>query len=450
MVVKSQASHCLVALALFYTSGLCLPAAAQIYQEIYGFGGGMDGGTPDGALVEGKDGNFYGTTFYGGPWDQGTIFKIGPEGSLTRIASFDATFRGHPVYALLQANDGNFYGTNWRGDVFKVKPDGTLTYVGGPGTPLAGELIQGTNGYIYGVVAVNDWAYGWIFRSSLDWQSGQVLHEFTWDRYKQDGVDPGGGLIQARDGNFYGTTSGGGAYGNGTVFRMTPEGQLTTIVSFDNIGFARNPGGRLQEGSDGNFYGIAEGGVGGNGTLFRVTPAGILTTLHSFNCFDGQEPNGGLIEANDGNFYGTAPYCGANSGTYYNVGTAFRAAPSGAVTPLFAFTGVGGAYPGANPYAGLIQGSDGNLYGTTGNQGSHGIGNVFRIIMPGPLLTATRSHRHLVLSWRTNYTGFTLQSSTNLASANWTTCSNSPVVSGGQFVVTNLISSSRQFFRLKK
>ena len=98
----------------------------------------------------------------------------------------------------------------------------------------------------------------------------------------------------------------------------------------------------------------------------------------------------------------------------------------------------------------LIQSNDGNLYGTTSNDGTHGYGNVFRIIMPGPLLTCTQSGGQLTLSWRTNYVGFTLQFSSGQTSGNWSDCTSPPAVAGGQFIVTNPISGSAGYFRLKR
>ena len=155
--------------------------------------------------------------------------------------------------------------------------------------------------------------------------------------------------------------------------------------------------------------------------------------------------NDGLIEANDGDFYGTTFEGGTNDN-----GTVFKMDPQGDVTTLFCFTGEGGPFPGEAPTDRLMQGNDGNLYGTCHLGGSRGFGNVFRILMPGPLLSCAQAGAGLVLSWRTNYGGFTLQSAQDLSAGNWTDRTNAPVILGGQFVVTNPVTGPAGFFRLKQ
>jgi uncharacterized repeat protein (TIGR03803 family) len=438
-----------VGLVFLVVAAYCVAVRAQIYQELYSFSRPPDGVVPYGGLVEGNDGNFYGTTFYGGAYDYGAVFRITPSGALTIIASFNGTNNGrYPDRTLLLASDGDFYGLMWNGDAFRVSTNGILTFLGSPLNPK-GELIQADDGFIYDVLGADNHGnnYGYIYRTSLYWKNSQLMHTFTLGRAAADGIYPEGGLIQATDGNFYGTTSDGGAYGYGVVYRITSNGTYTAMCSFNRgpgAPGAAYPYGRLLQASDGNFYGVA--GTG-EGTIFRMTPNGALTTIAWFDCYAGEYPNGGLIEANDGCFYGTSPYCGTNIGAS---GTVFRMTRDGTLTGLFSFTGNTGPYPGSNPYAGLVQGSDGNLYGTSGGLGTRGSGNVFRIIMPGPRLTATASRRHLVLSWRTNYTGFKLQCAQNSTSANWVDITNSPTVSGGQFWMTNPMSGAARFFRLKK
>jgi uncharacterized repeat protein (TIGR03803 family) len=188
-------------------------------------------------------------------------------------------------------------------------------------------------------------------------------------------------VIQASNGNLYGTTYGGGAFGDGTAFEMTAAGTLTTLSSFagtNGIG----PGGLVQA-TDGNFYGTTlYGGAGsaygldGNGTVFEITPGGTLATLYSFcaqtNCTDGGGPTT-LIQAADGNFYGTTLYGGAHA-----EGTVFEITAAGALTTIYSFCAAHSCSDGSEP-TGLMQAADGNFYGTTLHGGGHEVGTIFEI-----------------------------------------------------------------------
>ena len=192
-----------------------------------------------------------------------------------------------------------------------------------------------------------------------------------------NGRGPVAPLVQATDGNFYGTTGGGGAYSSGTVFKITPAGTLTTVYSFGGTD-GGGPLAGLVQASDGNFYGTTQnGGADGLGTVFKLTPNGTLTTLHSFTGPDGYYPSGGLVQATDGNFYGTTPYGG-------DEGTVFKLTPNGTLTTLHNFTGTDGERPSTD----LIQATDGNLYGTTPDGGANQYwGTVFKITPSGTLTT---------------------------------------------------------------
>ena len=238
-----------------------------------------------------------------------------------------------------------------------------------------------------------------------------TLHSFggsSTDCQSQPGCGsyPRAGLVQASDGNFYGTTEGSGGNNNcvsgcGTVFKITPSATLTTLYRFcsqANCADGESPRAGLVQASDGNFYGTTSGGGGGVycafgcGTVFRITPSGTLTTLHSFNGSDGVGPSAALVQATDGNVYGTTLF-GGSGGCDSGCGTVFKITPSGALTTLHSFAG----YPteGANPFAGLVQASDGNFYGTTYNGGAnsscsppyYGCGTVFKITPSGTLTT---------------------------------------------------------------
>jgi uncharacterized repeat protein (TIGR03803 family) len=284
-----------------------------------------DGSTPYGGLVLGSDGNFYGMTFTGGSLNAGTIYKITPAGKLTTMHSFNFSDGYNPYDALVLGSDGNYYGTttfggaHLSGNVFKMTPQGVVTN----------------------------------------------LHSFN----GSDGSEPEAGLIQGTDGNFYGTTyTGGGSGGYGTAFKITTAGVFTSLHSFDDSvdGRAVVPG--LVEGNDGNFCGAAGGGPTGYGTIYSMTPTGTVTVLHNFDVTDGDNANT-LVLGTDGNFYGTTIGGGANGD-----GVVFEITSSGAYTILHPFTGPDGDFI----FAGPMQATDGNLYGTTQLGGSKNDGTVFK------------------------------------------------------------------------
>lgn len=205
-----------------------------------------------------------------------------------------------------------------------------------------------------------------------------------------DGQFPLGSLVQATDGNFYGTTLSGGAWSWGTVFRLTPAGVLTTLYSFcageSTCPDGSEPASGLIQASDGNLYGTTSGdNVLPNclqsyscGTVFQMTLGGTLTTIYSFcaqaNCADGRSPVAGLVQASDGNFYGTTQGGGAN----YNgscgqgCGTFFQLTPQGQLTTLYNFCSQANCADGSQPTATPIQGTDGKFYGTTATGGEFG------------------------------------------------------------------------------
>ena len=225
--------------------------------------------------------------------------------------------------------------------------------------------------------------------------TGTFTTLFSFDN--MDGAFPfNGALVQATNGDLYGTTAGVGANGHGTVFKITPSGTLTTLYGFGSQttdGYGANAG--LVQATNGYLYGTTEfGGAGpygsGGGTVFKITPSGTLTTLYSFclqsGCPDGELPLSGLVQGTNGYLYGTTAAGGANG----NLGTVFKITPSGTLTTVYSFCSQSGCADGDDPVAGLVQATDGNFYGTTdyGGAGKYGSGGtVFKITPSGKLTT---------------------------------------------------------------
>jgi uncharacterized repeat protein (TIGR03803 family) len=371
---------------------------AQTLTILWSFTNVVNGANPYTGLVQGNDGNFYGTTGSLDSSSTSTVFRISPDGSFKNLHTFGGSDGVYPNL-LVQGTDGNLYGTtagrfsgpSIPSTVFRIGPDGSFTnlhtFGGSDGSRPIGGLVQGTDGKFYGTTYFGGTSnVGTVFQIS---PSGSFTNLYSFSGI--DGAGPTCVLVQGSDGNFFGTASCGGANTNiastgnfpgaGAVFRISPGGSFTNLHSFDgNDGTL--PIGGLVRGVDGNFYGTTfYGGTNGNnGTVFRITPSGILTTLWSFTSFgDGSAPNAGLVQGSDGSFYSTT----VGGFDASSDGTVFRITSSGNLTTLHTFTGA----DGAGSTAGLVQGSDGNFYGTTANGGAstncfNGCGTVFKLLVP--------------------------------------------------------------------
>jgi len=357
---------------------------------------GTDGNKSFAALVQGKNGNLYGTTYFGGAKNDGEVFEVTTAGKLATLHSFCSTSGcadGEYSYAVpVQGADGSFYGTTYlggsKGDgtVFKMSPSGGLTtlhnFGGVDGSqPLAG-LAAGSDGNFYGTTNLGgSHNAGSVFKIT---PSGQftTLHSFCSKTACADGQNSYAGLIQASDGNLYGTTLSGGSHGHGTVFKITKGGTFSTLYSFcSKSGCADGefPQTGLVQASNGNLYGTTIlGGAYGSGTIFELTLSGALTTLYSAcsqsGCPDGNYLYAPLIQAKNGDLYGIMQIGGA-----HNSGTIFKITLSGALTTLYSFCSQPACADGQYPAAGLVQATNGNLYGTTADGGVHGDGTVFSI-----------------------------------------------------------------------
>jgi uncharacterized repeat protein (TIGR03803 family) len=371
------------------TSGVTPVTAGE--SVLHSFGGGIDGLNTGiagdsgnaGGLIQGSDGNFYGMTCCGGKFNKGAIFRITAEGSESVVYSFAGGADGaSPSGSLIEGKDGNFYGTTFQGGssaqagtFFRVTPDGlhTVLYAfnaNGDGAYPTSGVIQGSDGNFYGITREGgDCGYnqcgGVAFRVTAS-GAETVICDFP------DG-SPGGlipySFVQGKDGNFYGTVS-GGANNLGAFYQLTPAGTETVLYSFTSADGTAGP--VLFQGTDGNFYGATTSGgngsvpfdgVSGAGTVFRITPAGVESVLYSFVGYDindqdcGFYPNS-LIQGNDGNLYGTC----FNGGTY--TGVFFQVTPAGVESVLYPFQVGNLASNGGFPL-GVIQGTDGNFYGVT-------------------------------------------------------------------------------------
>ncbi len=395
------------------------PAQSNLFQTLYSFQG-WDGSNPGyETLVRDADGNLYGTTT-GQNDGNGTVFRLAPDGTLTQLHYFctrgahGSCWDGSAPYAgLVQGTDGNFYGTtsqggvylnvynpNSLGTVFQITPEGTLTTLHSfqftDGAQPYGALLQASDGNYYGTTSSGGIenglcdGCGTIFKMT---PAGALttLYRFCSQPNCADGSTPVAGLVQGSDGSLYGTTYAGGTnctpYGCGTIFKITTDGTFTTLHSFDYLHGA-HPESALIQARDGNFYGTTYGGGNngafcqeGCGTAFKITAQGALTTLYSFcaqeQCADGDMPVAGLIQGRDGSFYGTTTYGGncGNCGCTYGCGVIFKLTSHGELNVLHTFD----AADGTDICGGLIQDASGNLYGATYGGGADLIfGSVYR------------------------------------------------------------------------
>ncbi|MCB1204942.1 MAG: hypothetical protein KDN18_11840, partial [Verrucomicrobiae bacterium] len=443
---------------------------AETLVNFTGTGGTHPGAYPEGALILASDGNFYGTTVSGGANDEGTVFRISPSGShevlfefdsgsmgfngasprsalletpaagvflgttagggtngdgtvfkitdtgvvtsMIHFSAYDSTRPGAgPTAPLIRASDGNYYGTTRfgayydpvykdQGTVFKMTPEGEHTVLAAFVYPIPGEhrgmwpasaLVEGQDGYLYGnTIRGGNSDRGVVFRVA---KTGGMttLVDFAFDSAPKGSGAPGA-LLQVAANEFIGTTVAGGDRNLGTVFRISnpqdSSADFATLINFTGQapGFTtgpKEPEGGLLKASDGFFYGTTrKGGAPDKGTVFRCDTGGNTTVLVEFTG-NGMEnkgafPTSELIEGGDGNFYGTTEYGGAN-----DLGTVFRMTPGGLLTTLVEFSGASGSHPGSWPRCGLTDGDNGYYYGTTYSGGTHDKGTVFRISYAG-------------------------------------------------------------------
>lgn len=416
--------------------------------QFTGTTGSFLGAQPQHDLCLGSDGNFYGVTPGGGANGSGTAFKMTPSGTFTTLRSFSTSTGSVPSGGLVEGPDGNFYGgttgggSSGAGTLYRITSTGTHAVVvnfNGSSAPfgygLNGQMVVGGDGALYGASRSNTISpnLGTIFRLTTAGDFS-TLARFTGTTGAVLGENPMGGLVSHPNGYLYGVTSLGGLNNQGTVFKISQEGEFTSLVSFTaapvfstlkqaangkfygttlggggasgaGTAFAMPPGGAPEflaklgpntgttawnsrggfiQGADGDLYATADRGGSGTattGSVFKLTTAGALSTVATFTGtsgnFLGQYPQAALITGHDGLFWGTTSAGGGGTGTVFKVSAA------GVLTNLVNFTGTTGANPGATASSPLLLASDGNYYGTTAAGGTNNVGTLYRVTSAG-------------------------------------------------------------------
>jgi uncharacterized repeat protein (TIGR03803 family) len=386
--VSWNSVHFRIASVVFMLAAAATTAPAQTYTDLHNFSSNSGPNDPFFSVIaQGRDGNMYTTSSQGFTGRQGDVFKITPQGKVTELHEFHGRDGEFPIGGLTLATDGNFYGTtNFGGDfgfgtIFSITAGGTLKTLYSFQDKKDGSLpnavpIQGVDGNFYGVsssctgfgennscLTENENKFGAVYKLTAKGKF-TVLHTFNGN----DGGNPIGPLVEASDGNFYGTTLDGGAHNRGVIFRISPSGEFKVLFNFDSK-FGAGPIAPLTQGNDGNLYGVSSGPDGG--TVFKLGCDGVKI-LHNFaGGENGTNPVGGLVQATDGKFYGTN-----NIGPLDFVGgVIFRISPAGAFATLhkFDFTSGGSAQTT------ILQHTNGLLYGETCCGGSSAVGVFYRL-----------------------------------------------------------------------
>jgi len=362
-------------------------AAGGQYTQLSHFVGPTDGTSPLAGLLRDSAGNLYGTTELGGPANAGVVYKISASGQETILYSFkgapDGANPSGPYGGVIQDSAGNLYGTTSSGGaaslgmVYKLDAGGQETvlhsFTGSPdgSAPLAGVILDAA-GNLYGTTSAGGmFNYGTVFK--LDASGHEtILHNFRSD---PDGATPHAGVIRDASGNLYGTTLLGGFFNSGIVYELDAAGKETVLHTFQGAdgGDGSFPDAGVVRDEAGNLYGTTSNGgtLDANaGTVYEIDAAGNETVLYAFASeASGLDPTAGLILDAAGNLYGTA------AGGVLRNGVVFELSPTGTETVLHAFTG----RDGSGPYSGVVRDSAGNLYGTTTGGGAERAGVVYKI-----------------------------------------------------------------------
>jgi len=365
-----------IATGLLLAAALTVPVygADPSFKVIFRFDG-SDGSEPPAELIRDNEENLYGMTVYGGPYNQGEIFKL-HQGQLTVLYNFgqNGTGQGYPITSLVRDKAGNLYGFELNEvHIFKLDPSGNYTELV---NTESGNMTLGPDGNLYGPT------YQSIFKLNPKTGKFTVLYTFPGQS------DPNGDLVVLPGGNIYGTTRQGGDHGGrGTVYKLSKSGKVTTLHEFTGGTDGLFPFAGVIRDEAGNLYGTTAGGgdlkCGGGaepgcGTVFKLDAGGNFTVLYSFKGKpDGAYPGARLALDSAGDLYGTSEEGGSEfcrADREHGCGTVFKIDANGKETLLHSFKGGDGLFP----VAGLLLNPKGNLYGVTAD-GNHGFGLIFKI-----------------------------------------------------------------------
>jgi len=360
------------------------PVGAQTYTDLHDFDSSGPTYLDNSLIAQGRDGNFYTGSHEGGTSEIGTVFSVTPSGTVTILDSLDGTTGSYLYGGLILGTDGNFYGapplggTSGAGTIFKVTSSGVLTVLynftneSDGGFPVYPPIL-GTDGNYYGVAAGND--EGQLFASTFYriTPSGvfTTLHTFS----STEGQACGGLVTEGSDGKFYGGCVYGGANNGGTLFKVSTSGTLTVLRALVAADGYNPVNARIVQAADGNFYGtMYQGGSDGAGVIFRISSSGNYRVLHDFTGdADGGNPAAGLTLANDGNIYGNTSAGGnttACTGNPPGCGVFFKLTTAGAYSVIYTLDGT----KGLNPQSNLTLDTSGVFYGITFSGGPYGQG----------------------------------------------------------------------------
>jgi uncharacterized repeat protein (TIGR03803 family) len=362
--------------------------------------------------------------------------------TVSDVADFNGTNGENPIAGVYRDSSGNLWGTtyaggsNSEGTIYKVAA-GTntittiLNFNGTDGSAPWGDMIADSSGNIYGTTAGGgQYGDGTVYKIAAGTNSVTTVASFN----GTDGANPADGLVLDSSGNLWGTTANNGANGDGTVYEIASgSSTISLVASFSSTTGTNSFGGLLVD-SSGNVYGTTKlGGSGADGAVFEIpSGSGSINVLASFTSSSGYEPYGGLVRDSSGNLYGTTITGGANGD-----GTVFELVSGGnTITPLASFNGTNGS----GPRDALIMDSSGNLYGTTYGGGASSDGTAFEVAHGSGTITTLASFNGT--NGNAPWGKLTMDSNGNLYGATWSGGTNSD---GNVFELTPHTSSKLAF-----